>query len=294
MKTKIILNILIAGLIAASCNTSNNKADAYGNFETRETIVSANAAGQLLYFPIEAGQILESGTLSAITDTAQASLNLIQLKAKKEAIASNLLSINANIEVLKAQKASLQTEAERARRLLKDEAITRKQMDELEGKLDVMEKQIIAAEVSKNTVLAELKVMDTQLELAKEQLKKCFVYNPLNGTVLEHYAELHEMTAPGKPLYKIADMSIMELRAYVSGEQLPHIKTGQKVVVRIDDKSHKLREMEGIISWISTKSEFTPKVIQTKEERVNLVYAIKVSVKNDGSLKIGMPGEVIL
>ncbi len=292
MKRAIVTFLLLTGLIITSCNNSNHESDAYGNFESRETIVSSQTSGQLVFFDIEEGQSIEAGKLVAITDTSQALLNISQLKAKKESIAANLNNMDANIAVVQAQKNSLKIEINRGERLLKDQAITQKQMDELNGKMDVLDKQAQAYQVSKNSILAELNAMDTQIAIAEDQLKKCYIINPVNGTILDKYIEPFEMVAPGKALYKIADLATMELKAYISGSQLPHIKPGQTVKVRIDEDKSNNKELEGTITWISPKAEFTPKVIQTKEERVNLVYAIKVSVKNDGSIKIGMPGEV--
>ena len=165
-------------------------------------------------------------------------------------------------------------------------------MDDIEGKLDVVNNQIKSTRVQKNSVYAELSALDAQLDMLRDQLKKCHVVNPIDGSVLEQFVEQYELVATGKSIYKIADLSTMDLRVYVSGAQLPHIKIGQKVTVFMDQSKRTNRELEGEVSWISSKAEFTPKIIQTKEERVDLVYAVKVKVKNDGSIKIGMPGEI--
>jgi len=195
--------------------------------------------------------------------------------------------------VLETQKANLEREFNRAKNLLKDQAATQQQVEELEGKIQVIESQVLAARISKNAINSELQAMDAQIALAREQWDKCIVTNPVKGTVLEKYAEPHELVMPGKALYKIADLSEMELKVFVSGSQLPHISLGQKVKVFIDEDEKSNRMMEGTISWISSRAEFTPKTIQTKEERVNQVYAVKITVPNDGSIKIGMPGEVM-
>ncbi len=286
-----ILAAILFGFIG--CRLSDNETDAWGNFEARETIISAQANGKLMYLDTERGQMLDPGVLVGLIDTTQYALNYRLLIAKKESVNTRLKEIDANIAVLETQNANLKRELNRAKNLLKDQAATQQQVEELEGKIQVIESQIQAARTSKNTVIAESNAMDTQIALAREQLDKCKIINPVNGTILEKYAESHELVMPGKALYKIADLSEMELKVYVSGSQLPHIALGQKVKLLIDEDKKSNRSMEGTISWISSRAEFTPKTIQTKEERVNQVYAVKITVENDGSIKIGMPGEVV-
>jgi HlyD family secretion protein len=293
-----MINFRIAAIIFillhfVSCNISDNGADAWGNFETRETIISAQAQGKLIYLDTERGQMLEPGAQVGLIDTIQYALNYKALLAKKESVNTRLKEIDANIAVLGTQKANLEREFNRAMNLLKDQAATQQQVEELEGKIQVMESQVLAARTSKNTINAEMQAMDAQIALAREQWDKCIVMNPVKGTVLEKYAESHELVMPGKALYKIADLSEMELKVFVSGSRLPHISLGQKVKVFIDEDEKSNRMMEGTVSWISSRAEFTPKTIQTKEERVNQVYAVKIIVPNDGSIKIGMPGEVM-
>ncbi|MCD4698085.1 MAG: HlyD family efflux transporter periplasmic adaptor subunit, partial [Bacteroidales bacterium] len=174
----------------------------------------------------------------------------------------------------------------------KDGAATQKQLDDITGAIDLIDSQISSIKTQYSAVLSELEVINTQVEQVEESIRKCHIYNPVEGTVLEKYAEENEITTFGKPLYKLADTREMVLRVYVSGLQLAHLKIGQEVEVLVDDDKKTNRSMTGQISWISESAEFTPKIIQTKEERINMVYAIKVRVKNDGSLKIGMPGEV--
>lgn len=276
-----------------SCKISDNGADAWGNFEARETIISAQANGKLMYLDTERGQMLDSGVQVGLIDTTQYALNYRLLIAKKESVNTRLKEIDANIAVLETQNTNLEREFNRAKNLFEDQAATQQQVEELEGKIQVIEGQIQAARTSKNKVMAETNAMDTQIALAREQLDNCKIINPVNGTILEKYAESHELMMPGKALYKIADLSEMELKIYVSGNQLPHIALGQKVKVFIDEDKKSNRSMEGTISWISSRAEFTPKTIQTKEERVNQVYAVKITVDNDGSIKIRMPGEVV-
>lgn len=293
MKTYKILGIGML-LLVASCGSNENESDAFGNFETRETIISAESNGKMLQLNVEEGQQLKANTEVGLIDTTQLSLNKGQLLAKRRAIAANLNTIDANIQVLETQKATLETELQRIRNLIDDDAATQQQLDDLQGKYDVLVRQIRSTSIQKESVYAEIAAMDAQLKSIDDQLRKCHIVNPVNGTVLEKYVETHEIVGAGKSIYKIADLSIMDLRVYVSGSQLPHIKIGQEVRVYIDENKDENRELKGTISWISSKAEFTPKIIQTKEERVNLVYAVKVSVSNDGSIKIGMPGEIKL
>jgi HlyD family secretion protein len=285
--------IALIMLFITGCNISDNGADAWGNFEARETIISAQANGKLLYLEAERGQILDSAVQVGMIDTTQYALNYKLLLAKKESVNTRQKEIDANIAVLESQKINVEREFNRARNLLKDQAATPQQVEELEGKIQVIKSQIQAARTSKSTVLAEMNAMDAQLALALEQWENCRIVNPVKGTVLEKYSETHELVMPGKALYKIADLSEMELKVFVSGSQLPHISLGQKVQVFIDEDRKSNRMMEGTVSWISSRAEFTPKTIQTKEERVNQVYAVKITVANDGSIKIGMPGEVV-
>ena len=278
-------------LALAACTGRNNISDAYGNFETVEYLISAEGQGKIMELSILEGDILEAGQVLGFIDTTSLVLQRDQLLAKKSTINARRIGISTQTAVWETQKQNLLIEIERLEKLLKDEAATGKQMDELQGQLRTQEKQIAASESGYVAIDREIQSVETQIKSLDDQVNKNNIINPVNGTVLEKYAELHEMAMPGKVLYKIADLEKMILRAYISGEQLSDISIGQTVRVFIDDEENP--EITGRISWISDKSEFTPKIIQTKEERVNLVYAIKVEVKNDGRLKIGMPGEVI-
>jgi len=276
-----------------SCSGNGEKADAYGNFEATETIISSEATGKLLKFDIENGQQLGHWELVGQVDTAILSLRLKKIEAAKSEIAANTNDILAQINVLKEQKNVMNIEKKRIESLIADSAATGKQYDDIKGKIRVIDYQIESVKVKNNTVLSKLNQVNAQIEEVKELIWKCKIYNPVKGTVLQKYAEVYELAMPGKALYKIADMSQMELKVYVDGAQLPNIKIGQKAKVFIDKDNETNTELEGTISWISSTAEFTPKIIQTKEERVKLVYAVKLLVKNDGNLKIGMPGEVI-
>jgi HlyD family secretion protein len=291
---RIFLYLLLSlTLFISSCGKNEKRSDAYGNFEAVETIVSAEATGKLIDFNIEEGQLIDKDVTVGNIDADQLSLKQQQLEAQKNTIKTKFKNVFSQINVYREQKKVNQTEKNRIEKLLKDDAATTKQLDDVNGTLNVLDKQIASIESQNSTTLQELKGIDSQIEQIQDQINKSAVINPVKGTVLMKLAEQSEIVNYGKPLYKIADISTMELRVYVSGEQLPGIKLGQMVRVLIDSGKGGFRELEGSISWISSKSEFTPKIIQTKEERVNLVYAVKVRVTNDGSLKIGMPGEII-
>jgi len=274
----------------SSCSGNGEKADAYGNFEATETIISAEATGKLLIFNIENGQQLNGAEFIGQVDTVILSLKLKRLVAAKGEIAANTNDILAQINVLKEQKNVMNIEKKRVERLISDSAATGKQYDDIKGKIRVIDYQIESVKVKNSTVLSKLNQANAQIEEVKELIWKCKIYNPVKGTVLQKYAEVYELVMPGKALYKIADMSQMELKVYVDGAQLANIKIGQKAKIYIDKDEDTNTELEGTINWISPSAEFTPKIIQTKEERVKLVYAVKLLVKNDGKLKIGMPG----
>jgi len=288
-KLYILLSIFI---LLISCNNNGKKSDAFGNFEAVETIISAEAAGKLISFNLEEGQLLKKGDTIGLIDTIQLHLKKMQLISQRKSVASKIANILSEINVFDETKKTYITEKNRLDKLFKDGAATAKQLDDINGKISVVESQINSVKTQNAQVLSEIESYTRQIEQLQDQIAKSLLINPLNGTVLEKYAEPFEMAATGKALYKIADLSTLELRVYVDELQLPKIKIGQKVKVLIDKTDSQNTELEGEISWVSSQAEFTPKIIQTKEERVNLVYAVKVRVKNDGSLKIAMPGEI--
>jgi len=289
---KTICTLTFVLLISAACSDRNKLADAYGNFEVKDVIISSEANGILSRFNIEEGQLIHKGDTIGIVDTIPLYLKKKQLIAQKKTTSSKLENITAQINVLKEQKKNLMIEKNRLDKLFKDGAATDKQMDDMNGNLMVVDKQIESVKVQNDGVTSELEIYDSQIDQINDQIKRCFIISPMNGTILEKYTEPYEMTTQGKTLYKIADISEMYLRVYVSGSQLPYIKAGQKVDVLIDRDKKTMSHLQGIVSWISEQAEFTPKIIQTKEERVNMVYAVKVLVKNDGTMKSGMPGEI--
>ncbi len=292
MKTKNSIFIFFL-LNLFACSNSDTESDAYGNFEAVETIISAEASGKILSFDIEEGQKIEKNTLIGQIDSTLLYLKMAQLDAQKQDIQTATSDILSQIAVLDEQKKNLNIEKKRLENLLKDEAASQKQLDDLNGQIRVIDRQIESIRTKNSTVLSKLNIITKQVDELNELIARCRIINPLTGMVMSKYAEPLEMTAVGKPLYKIANLSKMTLRVYVSGDQLPHILLGQKVVVLMDENKDTNREIEGTVMWISSNSEFTPKTIQTKEERVNLVYAVKIQVNNtEGHIKIGMPGEI--
>jgi len=303
--------IPLLALLFASCQNSAPKADAYGNFEADELIVSAEASGKILSLKIEEGQTLKSGYQVGAIDSVQVALRREQLQASIRAVAAKSPAISAQLAVFEKQMSSmrqqlstLDREKRRVENLLKNDAATPKQLDDLNAQIEAAQRQMdvileqksasnASLSTQKGGLLAEILPLQKQIAQLDDQLAKCRIVNPSNGTVLVKYAEPGEITSFGKPLYKIADLGTMTLRAYIAGNQLGSVKTGQQVKIFIDAEGGSQKELSGKITWISPKAEFTPKVIQTKDERVNLVYAVKISVANtDGILKIGMPAEV--
>lgn len=289
---KKLIWIILISTLAIACNNNDNKADAYGNFEATEVMVSSLAQGEILSLTIKEGQQLDADIIVGLIDTVDLSLKKRQLQRGKDAVYTGLVTINAQQDVLLQQKKNLLVDKARVDKLYKDGAATQKQRDDINGALDLLEAQIISANSQKDRIMAEAETIEAQIDQVMEGLQKCRINNPTNGTILIKYAEAGEVAVMGKPLYKIADLRQMELKVYVSGIQLPHIKLGQEVEVQIDNTKKENSSMKGQITWISSTAEFTPKTIQTKDERVNLVYAVKIRVANDGSVKIGMPGQV--
>lgn len=301
--------ILIAGLFAA-CNGKDSISDATGTFEVDEVIVSSELTGKILSFNVQEGDSISKDKVVGVVDAENINLQKEQVQASIEALSQRTADLAPQVKLLEdqlkvqeSQMENLLHEKARLENLIKADAATAKQMDDMNAQIDVVKKQMQVTRqqiqvqrsnigTQNRSILSEEKPLAKRVAQLDDQLKRANITNPVQGTVIEKYAEEGEMTATGKALYKIADLSVMTLRAYVTGIQLPQIKLGQSVKVLIDDGAKKYRELTGTITWISDKAEFTPKTIQTKEERANLVYAIKVKVKNDGYLKIGMYGEI--
>ena len=291
MKTRSL--IIIAAVLLTGCKNKTEKADAFGNFEATEVIISAETNGRIMQFDPVEGVNVDKGTMIALIDTTVLHLQKAEIDAGMKGVITRISSINAQNDVLIQQIENLNINITRIGKMLKDDAATQKQYDDLTGQAAVLQKQITANNTQKTSVAAELYVSGSKKATINEQIRRCTVISPIKGTVIEKYSEAGELTAYGKPLVKIADLSVIKLKVYVSGAQIGKIKTGQTCTVRIDNGEKGYSSYPGTISYISEKAEFTPKIIQTKEERVILVYAVNIDVLNDGTLKSGMPGEAI-
>jgi len=309
---RIILTIVTGAIFFQGCKSNENEHDASGTFEVDEVIVSSQIGGQLLSFKVDEGDTLTKGQTVGVIDSTNLSLQKQQVEASIHSLSQKTSNVEPQVRLLQNQLAVQQSqmnnllhERKRLENLLKADAATPKQLDDMDAQIDVLRRQMAMTEqqiaVQRNnvstqnrSVLSEAAPLRKQASQIGEQLTKAYIVNPINGTVITRYVEEGEYTSPGKALYKIADLSTLTLRAYVTGTQLPQIKLGQQVQVLIDSGENKYRKYPGTLTWISDKAEFTPKTIQTKEERANLVYAVKIKVRNDGYLKIGMYGEVML
>lgn len=279
-----------------ACTNSKNNYDASGSFETEETIISSEASGTIKQFDIQEGQSLIAGQQIGYVDSTQLFLKKKQLEAQINSLLSKKPDITTQLAALQEQLKTAEKEQVRFNNLVKSGAATSKQLDDITAQVEILKKQIEAQKstlnISSEGINNDALPLKLQIEQLNDQLQKCKLINSVNGTVLTKYAEANEITAPGKPLYKIADLSNLILRAYITGTQLPLVKLNQKVKVLTDDGTGKFNETEGTITFINDKAEFTPKTIQTKDERANMVYALKILVKNTGLLKIGMYAEV--
>lgn len=320
---KLLLPVAITGFI--SCNNGNNNYDATGTFEADEIIVSAEATGKILQLNVEEGASLAKDSVVGKIDPTAIELQKEQASSAVEALQqktndpspqvnillSQLQLQTKQIAVYNEQLKTLEKEQLRFQKLVAADAVPVKQLDDINGQVNILKEQIIAAKtqlqvlqsqinaqrqsvaIQNRGILSEKMPMEKKVAQIQDQLNKTVIRNPVTGTVLTKYADANEYTATGKALYKIADLSTMKLRAYITNDQLAQVKLNQAVKVKVDDGKGKYKELPGTISWIADKAEFTPKTIQTKEERANLVYAIKIKVYNDGYLKIGMYGEVL-
>ena len=286
-----ILGISIIAASFFSCNDSNRKADGNGNFEATEIIISAENNGKLIQFDLNEGDVLQKEQFIGYIDTIPLALKREQLQISKAVVSSKSRGVLSQINVLNSKLKTANTNKTRAENLIKDNAGTQKQLDDATGEMDIIKSQISSVKIQNAPVVNELRSIDVQLKQIDDQIQKSKIINPVVGTVLTKYAEPNEITTFGKPLYKIADLTTMQLRVYISETQLANIRIGQEVIVKIDD-ADAMKSYKGTVSWVASEAEFTPKIIQTKEERVALVYAVKIDVANDGSLKIGMPAEL--
>lgn len=291
-----IFLILLSVFLLDSCSNTATDHDASGTFEAVEVIVSSEASGVIHAFNITEGQTISANEVIGYIDSTQLYLKKKQLMAQVTALLSKKPDVKVQLAALTEQLKQAENEQQRITRLVKADAATSKQLDDANAQVAIVKKQISAQEsalgITVNSLSEETLPLTVQIEQLNDQLAKCRIVNPVKGTVLTKYAEANEMTAVGKPLYKIADLSYLTLRAYATGDQMPAVQTGKEVTVLVDNEQGTYNKYSGQVEWISDQAEFTPKTIQTKDERANLVYAIKIRVKNDGKLKIGMYGEV--
>ena len=296
MKSRNLLGLCSLLALFSACGNGAPKYDATGTFETTEVLVSAEASGRLLYFDIEEGMLLKAGEEVGVVDTVQLYLKKLQLEASIKSVEEQRPDILKQVAATKEQISAAQRERNRVANLLKVGAANQKQLDDAEDQLEVLRKQLVAQNStlsnSHQSLTWQSSSVGIQVAQVEDQLKKCHITSPITGTVLAKYAEAGELTAMGTPLFKVADTEQMYLRAYITSEQLSQVKLGQKVTVFSDYGTDENKQYPGVVTWISDTSEFTPKTILTKNERANLVYAVKIAVHNDGLLKIGMYGGV--
>jgi HlyD family secretion protein len=292
MDLKTTIFLAISGVMLTACSESD-LSDAYGQFEANGVTISAESSGILTSFDVKEGMHLDAGTQVGLIDTAQISLRKKELEASIRAVRTQIAGLDAQAGVYKEQLATARKELVRFTNLKQNNAATQQQIDQVQGQVNVHQMQIASIDAQKQSVYAELETMQTRIEQVEDQLQRARIINPIDGIVISKYAEPNELVSPGKPLYELANLGEMELRVYISGAQLPNVKLGAKVEVLIDRNEVENEVLRGEVSWIASEAEFTPRMIQTREERVTQVYAVKVRVPNpDGKLKIGMPGEV--
>ena len=282
--------------ILTSCGVSKEDYDASGTFETTEVLVSAEGTGKILSLNVQEGQTLAADEMVGTIDSMQLFLRKRQLITTEKSMQVRRPDVKKQIAAIEQQIETAKTERTRVENLLKANAANQKQLDDINAQISVLVKQLDAQKTTLVTtnqgITDDSEGIRLQVAQIEDQLKKCRITSPIAGTVLVKYSEMGEVAAPGKALFKIADTSNMILRAYVTNDQLSRLKINQKVKVYCDSEKKDMKEYEGTLAWISDKSEFTPKTIQTRDERANLVYAVKINVKNDGFLKIGMYGSV--
>lgn len=292
-KIKPLLLLALLLPMVAGCRHASPY-DAEGCFEATEVVVSAEATGRLMHFALREGDTLLAGQPVGDIDSVQLWLTKLQLQKSEKAVQSNRPDTDTQIQSLQAQIRKLQFDRERLRRLLQDGAATTKQVEDVEAQIEVLNAQLAAQRSSLRRSAASIDAQSSSIAIqvaqVDDQLAKCIIASPIRGTVLAKYAEEGEFTATGKPLFKVADLHHMVLRAYVTSGQLSQLKVGQQVTVTADYGGSHRRSHKGTVEWIADQSEFTPKSIQSSNDRENLVYAVKVGVKNDGTLKSGMYG----
>jgi HlyD family secretion protein len=298
MKPIQIIIPMMVGAVLLACTSKNGQTDASGTFEATEILVSAQAAGTLEEFKVEEGQAVKAGQILGYIDTIQFHLKRNQLLASIEAIRSRLPDVSIQLAALEQQLATAKTERNRVGKLIESHVAPQKQADDFDAQIKILQKQISASRNSldktQQGAVKDIEALRAQLEQVEDMLDKSYVRSPIDGIVLVKYTEQGELASQGKILFKVADMRKLKLRVYVTADQLSKLKLGQPIKVNAEFGSKENKTYQGIVSWISDKSEFTPKTIQTRDERANLVYAVNVEVPNDGNLKIGMYGGIYL
>ena len=283
-------------LLAASCVEGNKAYDASGVFESTEVTVSAEGNGKILSLDLQEGDRLEAGQIVGCIDTVQLHLSEVQLEASRRAVGSGRLDISRQIAALERQIGKQRQELDRFTKLEKAGASNRKQVEDIQAQIETLERQLAAQKESLNSsnrnVSGQADALEAQIEQIRDRIRKCVITSPVAGTVLAKYSEAGEFAALGRALFKVADIDNIRLRAYITADQLTSLKLGQQVRVFADQGSSGRKEYAGTLIWISDKAEFTPKSIQTRDERANLVYAVKIAVENDGLIKLGMYGDI--
>lgn len=295
-KTLAYSSLLVLALAITSCGKGNKAYDASGVFESTEVTVSAEGNGKIMSLDLQEGDRLEAGAVVGCIDTVQLYLSKIQLEASRRAVGSGRLNISRQIAALESQIAKQRQELDRFTKLEQAGASNRKQVEDIQAQLDILERQLAAQKESlQNTnsnVSGQADALEAQMAQLEDRIRKCVITSPVSGTVLAKYSEAGELAVQGRALFKVADLESIRLRAYITADQLTNVKLGQAVEVYADQGTSGRKEYDGTLIWISDKAEFTPKTIQTRDERANLVYAVKIAVKNDGLIKLGMYGEV--
>ena len=295
-KTLTYSSLLVLALAITSCGKGNKAYDASGVFESTEVTVSAEGNGKIMSLDLQEGDRLEAGAVVGCIDTVQLYLSKIQLEASRRAVGSGRLNISRQIAALESQIAKQRQELDRFTKLEQAGASNRKQVEDIQAQLDILERQLAAQKESlQNTnsnVSGQADALEAQVMQLEDKIHKCVITSPVSGTILAKYSEEGELAVQGRALFKVADLDHIRLRAYITADQLTNVKLGQAVKVYADQCTSGRKEYDGTLIWISDKAEFTPKTIQTRDERANLVYAVKIAVKNDGLIKLGMYGEV--
>ena len=295
-KTLTYSSLLVLALAMTACGKGNKVYDASGVFESTEVTVSAEGNGKIMSLDLQEGDRLEAGAVVGCIDTVQLYLSKIQLEASRRAVGSGRLNISRQIAALESQIAKQRQELDRFTKLEQAGASNRKQVEDIQAQLDILERQLAAQKESlQNTnsnVSGQADALEAQMAQLEDRIRKCVITSPVSGTILAKYSEAGELAVQGRALFKVADLDNIRLRAYITADQLTGLKLGQSVKVFADQGTSGRKEYAGTLVWISDKAEFTPKTIQTRDERANLVYAVKIAVKNDGLIKLGMYGEI--